>query len=137
MENFKAQAATEMIIILALALIILLHIFIFNTDMVGSVNKKLRAEKARTFLNDIGDAAELVYQQGAGSKTKLYISLPNSINTSTVSGKTISIVFKGTNDTIYRNLDFDVNGTLPKDEGFYWIYLKSKEGHVWINSSTS
>ena len=91
MARNKAQAATEMIIILALALIILLGIFVFNTNTLNSVNTELRIDKARTFVNDIGDSAELVYLQGVGSKTKIYISLPESINTSKISDKTISV----------------------------------------------
>ena len=135
MARNKAQAATEMIIILALALIILLGIFVFNTNTLNSVNTELRIDKARTFVNDIGDSAELVYLQGVGSKTKIYISLPESINTSKISDKTISVTFKGSNDIIYRNLDFDVNGTLPTSEGLFWVYLETMEEYVWINTS--
>jgi len=131
----KAQAGTEMVIVLALALAVLSVMFVVNTDVMGRTNTRIRQSKARTAMDDIGDAAELVYQQGAGSKMKVYIALPDSVQNFTVSGKTISIDFKGNGDTVYRNLDFDVNGTLPAGEGYYWINLEAMQGYVWINTS--
>lgn len=133
MRPKTSQMATEMVVILAGVLIVLLIIVVVNTNIIGSVNTRFRYTKAKVAVNDIGDAAELVYQQGTGSKTKVYISLPNSINTATVSGKTIAINFKGEEDVVYRNLGFDVTGNLPIDESFYWICVESMEGYVLVN----
>ena len=131
----KAQGATELIIILALALAILLTIFAVNTDIMGDVNNRFRYSKARAAVDDMGDAAELVYQQGIGSKTRVYIALPNSVDNVTISGKTIAISFEGTDEVVYRNLGFNVNGSLPRYEGFYWINIESMDGYVLINAS--
>ena len=128
----KSQAATEMIMLLAGALIVLLIIFTVNSDIMGSVNTRLRHTKAKLAVNDIGDAAELVYQQGIGSKTRTYITLPRSINSSIVSGRTISISFRTSKDVVYRNLGFDVSGTLPTQDGFYWICLETTQDYVTI-----
>ena len=42
-----------------------------NTDIMGDVNNRFRYSKARAAVDDMGDAAELVYQQGIGSKTRV------------------------------------------------------------------
>lgn len=129
----RSQLATETIIVLAGALIVLSVIFVVNSDIMSSININIRYTKAKVAVNDIGNAAELVYQQGIGSKTKVYIVLPDSISTTMVSGRTISINFKGEGDVVYRSLGFDVRGALPTHEAFYWICVESMEGYVLIN----
>jgi len=134
MVSTKAQGGTEMLIILALALGILVAIFATNTDVMSGASTRFRYSKARAAVNDIGDAAKLVYEQGTGSRTKVYISLPNSIDSFTASGETIAINFKGNDETVYRNVGFEVNGTLPTRESFYWICIEAMEDNVQISN---
>lgn len=129
----KSQAATEALMVLAGALIVLLVMFVVNSEIMGSVNARLRYTKAKVAVNDIGDAAELVYQQGIGSKTKVYIDLPSSIENSSASGRTLSIQFKASGEIVYRNLGFNVTGILPTEVGFYWMCLESRDEYVSVN----
>jgi len=121
-----------MIIIFAAALIILLGVFAFNSDMMSSVTNQFKYKKARAALDDIGDMAEMVYQQGVGSKTKVYIALPGSINSTSVEDQTISISFTGTDHVVYRNFGFTVNGSLSTNEGFYWVSVEAFDEYVLI-----
>jgi len=130
----QGQVATELLIILAVALGILLITFTVNSDVMQSVGQQHRHQTARTGVNDLGDAAELVYQQGVGSRTTVYLALPNAVASSTVSNKTIKIALAD-GESIYRNVGFVVNGTLPTAEGKYWVTVQAMEGYVLINAS--
>ncbi|MFH1317036.1 MAG: hypothetical protein ABII01_05955 [Candidatus Woesearchaeota archaeon] len=123
-----------MLIILAFALIVLLVIFLVNSDVMSRVSTKFKFSQGRAAVNDIGDAAELVYQQGVGSKTKVYLSLPMGINSFTAEDRTVQINFRGWNESVYRNLGFKIatNRSLPIYEGFYWICIESTEPYVLI-----
>jgi hypothetical protein len=133
MRPKRSQLATETLILLAGALTVLLIIFVANSDIMSSFNARLRHTKAKIAVNDMGDSAELVHQQGIGSKTKTYISLPDSISASTISNKTIAISFHGDVNVVYRTLRFNVTGTIPTSEGSYWICVESMHGYVSIN----
>jgi hypothetical protein len=131
----RGQGATEFVIILAVALIVLTIIFQINGDVITSVTSEYRHTKAKAALDDIGDAAEQVYQQGSGSKSKLYLSLPNNIQNITASNQTLSISFFGVQDSIYRSFGFPISGNLPVDEGFYWITVEAFDSQVVVNST--
>jgi hypothetical protein len=132
----RAQAATEFLIILAAALVVLLVILEVSTETLSSAGSEIRHRKAQNAIDEIADAAELVYQQGVGAKTKVYVSFPNTINTVSITDQTIAITFKGTGqDPVYRNVGFSLNGSIPSDEGFYWITVEAKESVVDISTS--
>lgn len=130
----KAQGASELVIILAVALAVLLVIFVVNTDIMTRTTTRFRFAKATAAVNDIGDASELVYEQGVGSKTRVYLSLPNGISTFTATDKTIQITFRTHGEAVYRNLGFTINATqpLPTKESFYWICIEAQEGITTI-----
>lgn len=128
-KHKKAQGATEFIIIIAVALAVLLVLLAFNTDVLTTSNKQLQETKARTTVNDIADAAEFVYQQGVGSKTRVYGTIPEDVVNASVENRTIKIQLVG-GETTFQNLDFSINGTLPTDEGSYWFCIESLENSI-------
>ncbi len=132
----RCQAAVELIIILAVALIILSIIISFSSDTYTSVSGQFEATKARTAVDDLTDAAKLVYQQGVGSRTKIFVTLPNDIIYTNVTNNLIAIKFYagGNERDVYRTLDFDVSGEIPAEQGNYWMYLESKSGYVSISN---
>jgi hypothetical protein len=129
----KSQTSAESMIILGVFIAIFIFVLSYNNDMTFNFTSKYSSDKARISLNDISRAAQEVYSQGSGAKTRVYISLPENIHNSTVSGKTMEFVLIGQNGnytSIARSFDFNVSGSLPNNTGNHWIYLESTGGLV-------
>lgn len=135
----RGQAAVELIVILAMGLIIMLVILKYSQEVSLSSSGRFESTKAKSLINDLADAAELVYQQGFGSRTKLYVMVPDNVQKTNVSGRTISMRLSagGKDNDVFRNLDFAVTGSIPKGAGNYWIYVESKGDFVEINVNIS
>ena len=132
LSNKKSQAAAEMLIVIAIALSILLIILVINNKIMTGTSGKIESTKARTVVDSMADAAELVYQQGVGSRTRVFVTLPDEIQSFTASNQTLAMqLYTGGNlkDT-YRAFDFNVSGTLPTEDGNYWLYAEAKQGYV-------
>jgi hypothetical protein len=135
----RAQAATELIIILGVALAVFLAIFVSNQQNISNVNTDFEVTKARTALDTIANAAEQVYQQGAGAKTKILVDLPKSMKAYSISNRTITLQLYGpTADiTLYRALDFSLSGSIYLNEGNQWILIQSAGDSVLIGNATA
>ena len=131
-QTKKSQAAVEMIIILAVAMAVLGSIIVVNNKIMTGTSGKIESTKARIAVDNLADSAELVYQQGAGSRTRVFITLPNEIQSFTASQQTLNMQLYAGGDlkNVYRSFDFNVSGTLPTEEGSYWIYTTSIQGSV-------
>ena len=133
--NRRSQVAVEYLVIMAFVLLILLGIISLNQGLLDSFGNQFRASKARIAVDDLADAADSVYIQGVGAQTRVFISLPKGINTTQISNHTLLLSLdapnSGRND-IYRNLKFQVNGFLPREEGNYWITVRAMSGYVLI-----
>lgn len=135
----RCQAAVELIIILAIALVILSIIISLNSDTYTSVSGQFEATKARTAVDDLADAAKLVYQQGVGSRTKIFVTLPSNIIETNVTDNLIAIkLYAGGNEReVYRTLDFDVSGEIPTGQGNYWLYVEAQTNYVSISEDVT
>ncbi len=98
-----------------MALVILSVIIILHQDTYSSVSGRFESEKAKKLVNDIGDAANLVYQQGAGASTRIYVTMPAGVENINLTDNAIviSLVISGIRTDIVRSLPFKINGTLP------------------------
>lgn len=130
----KAQVAVEFVIIFAFILVILLALIAVNQDLVTSINSQLRAAKAKVTINDLSEAAQRVYQQGVGAQTKVFVSIPSGVVNTQVLNQTLLITLAGTTAErdVYGNLNFQVSGFIPSEEGNYWITVKARQGYVVI-----
>ena len=134
----KSQTSFETLIIMAVMIIIILILLVFNTDLSATFSSKYSRDKIKNALEDIANTAELSYNQGIGAKNKVYISLPNIIINSTVSGQTLTFnVYSNVNEEgyvpIYKNLNFNVTGSLPSTAGNHWVILESQGGSVNVS----
>jgi len=123
----KAQAATELLIIMAVGLAILLSIFVLQQKTTTNVSAQFEMTKARALVEDIANAAEQVYQEGQGSKTKIFVTVPENVNSITFSGNSVSINLDAGGEpiTIYRALAFNVSGIVTTEEGKQWITIEN------------
>ncbi len=130
----KGQGATELLIILGIGLAVLLILLQFTSTSLFGYSSSFREKQTTDALVQLKSAAELLYQQGDGAKTEVYITLPEGINTSNVSGKTLRFSFYDGN-TFYRDLSFNVSGNLPISSGGHWIDLEALNGYVYISTN--
>lgn len=132
----KAQASVELLVILAVSLIVLLVIIKTSQDSIDTYDKTLMTVKSKTMLNKITAASDIVFQQGYGAKTKVYVEIPPYVKNITAVDKTLEIEFIN-GDKQYRNLDYDIVGEIPLTEGGYWIELQSMKGFVTLGTNVS
>lgn len=130
----KAQGATEMTIILAIALVALLVIVKYSTEALTETSGAIEAEKANAMLDEIAATAQLIYYQGAGSRTRVYVTIPEEVLNLSIANQRLEMYFYSGGETrvAYRNLGFDVVGSIPVDGGNAWVYIEAKEGYVQI-----
>lgn len=135
----KSQAAVEMTVILAVALIIFLFIFAINRDASTAITGQFESGKAKNAVEDIAQASILVYQQGVGAKTRLFITMPDTVNFVNISDNIILInLYSGGHiRDVYRTLDFAVSGSLGKDGGSRWVDVEAFPGYVYITDNVT
>jgi len=132
----RCQASTELIVIFAIALAILLTVLILNQQTFTATYSQYQTAKAKNVVNDLADAAERLYQQGTGAKTRVYLVIPNDVQFTSAANRTLLInMYAGERNTdIYRSLNFNISGTIPVEEGNYWVTLQARENDVLIGT---
>ncbi len=132
----RGQISSEMMVVLAVVLVVLAFIFTVNQTVMTGVQGEYNARKAKITLDRIVQAGKLVYQQGEGAKTKIYVSIPSNVDTITISGRTISLVMNisGEKSEIFRIADYNMTGNVSRKPGNSWIKLESKQLSVNISN---
>src|SRR3989304_3741368 len=90
----KAQASAEYFIIVAVALLILAPIILYANQTIASSQEELKISTARNAVDRIGEAADLVYTQGSPAKTTMTIFIPDNVNYTLISNKTVQITLR-------------------------------------------
>ncbi|MBI2110368.1 hypothetical protein HYT51_01140 [Candidatus Woesearchaeota archaeon] len=130
MSKKRGQSAMEMAVLLAGGLIFLTTIIFINQDIVRTVETQFKQTRAQAALDDLTNAAELVYQQGAGAKTRLYVNFPSGLHNLSFledsQGNQQRLVFYFvTSGLVERDLDFNISGDFSIEEGSRWITVES------------
>jgi hypothetical protein len=123
-KSNKGQGSTEMIILLSILLVIFLIFLSSNNDLLNSTEKELRSSKVRGAITTLVDGAKLVYSQGLGSSVIIRVPIPGDISSISFANQTITMTSTGT-DTLYETLNFQVSGTIPNQEGIYFVTVES------------
>lgn len=132
----KGQGAVELLIILGVGLAVLLIIFQFSSDSLLSYSSAFAEGQVQDALETLKQDAELVYQQGNGAKTQVYITLPEGIQYTNVTERTLKITFYNGN-SLYRNFDFNITGNLSSHSGGQWIDVEAVSGQVSFSPRTT
>jgi hypothetical protein len=137
MKLKRSQAAVELLVILAVGLTVILAVLTVSNNLVTGTGGRIEKTKSRAAVDSLSDAAELVYQQGVGSRTRVFVTLPDQITGFTASGQTLYMQLHAGGELAdaYRNLDFNISGELPAEAGNYWLYVEAKEGYVQISQN--
>jgi len=130
----RGQASVETIIVLALIVIFLIYIITTNQKMMSMSEKDYTLQKMKFTLETLTQSANLVYKQGIGAKTRVRLSLPAYVQNISIGYRVINVTLNITGKIthLYRTLPFNINGSMPTDEGKYWFMLTSYKDLVEI-----
>jgi len=132
----RGQNAIETLIILAVIIGIFTMMIVVNQDVVKSYNSKFTVDRTNSALNDITNAAQSVYQQGVGAKTRITINFPDGVDNITFKNNIIKFRL-GNNNLIQKKFEFNVTGKLVSNEGRRWVNFESSSNTstIFVNIS--
>ena len=134
----KAQIATEYLIIIAFALMILVPYTIYLTSVSHNFSQDNSINMASNSIRKIGQNADWVYSQGVPSRLEISVIVPENVENITISGK--NIVWKirtssGITD-IYYNSIANLTGSITTNPGYYNVLIQAVPNGVDISVGT-
>lgn len=134
MEHAKSQVSVEFIIVVSALLIIIVSLISVNMQILISHENDVRLIKAQDTLDTIYRSALHVYQQGEHSKDKIFIMIPNAVESINLTDGLIQINLYSDDDEkiLFRTTRFNITGNIPIDEGYYWLNVISKGSYVEV-----
>jgi uncharacterized protein (UPF0333 family) len=134
----KLQAAFEYLVIVSIVLVFMIPIWAYVTSTQRNTSTELALTYAKNTANQIADASNLVYSQGPPAKIRINVYVPYGVDNITILNSTIRFrlnVDSGTTD-IFAFSTAQLNGTLPKKQGYYWIEVEATDDVVRIEQSS-
>jgi hypothetical protein len=139
---WKGQGATELIVLLALIAVVGLVIYSSSQGRLSESSKTLVISQARATVNDLASAASEVYSEGPGARRKVYVTIPEGVNSSRVFINNTMINI-GINLDPVTSTDINTQTTMklvqgadfPTTPGSYWVYVTAEQGYVLIGTS--
>jgi len=132
----KGQAATELIVILAVVLALLGAALFFYSDINNSFSQQFQINKAKIVVADLSSAAQSVYQQGEEARTRVLVSFPSEAKAINFSDESISLELNSGRKA-YRYLGLPLTGTLSLSPGEHWVFVESTANGVSFNEEIS
>jgi hypothetical protein len=137
----KAQGAMELLILLALITFVGLIIYSSSQTSLSQSNKLLITSQARATVNDLASAASEVYSEGVGARRKVYVTIPEGVDSARVYANNTMINI-GLNLSPNTTTDINTQTTMrvvqgadfPTTPGSYWVYVTAQEGYVIIGN---
>jgi hypothetical protein len=135
----KLQIATEYLIIVSFALMVLIPYILYLYSASLQYQEQNSLTIASESVKKIGEACDWVYLQGEPAKLTLKIVVPKNVENITFLNKTIVWKVKtsaGLSD-VYYNCLANVTGSLPNREGEYLVSVEALKGGVKISVASS
>lgn len=132
----RCQYSVEAIVLLSIVLLIVLSIMTFREDLISGVSRNYYSEKSRTSIDLILHTAEMVYNQGSGARSIIFVSIPKEIINITLTNNVlfVNMNITGSFETFFRTVPFNFNGTIPYEEGNYCLLLESSINNVEVST---
>lgn len=137
------QAATETIIILGVALVVVLMFIVLSTDMLKDARVQQNYDDASTSVQTLAEAADSVYAQGEGATRKVMTTLPGDTifgdnytyigrppRSPLASQTGININMNGTD--VHATAGVSLVGQFPSAAGKYPMRVTSRGAYVEI-----
>jgi len=136
MKIFKAQAAFEYMAIFIIVLAFVIPIWFYVISVQGDTTEDLYMTYTKTAVDKIAQSADLVYSQGYPAKIKVKVYIPQNVIDVSFDQKTV--VFKVRVDShesyITATSTATLTGSIPSDEGVYWLNVEATNDHVQISA---
>ncbi|MFB6145143.1 MAG: hypothetical protein ABEJ99_01410 [Candidatus Nanohaloarchaea archaeon] len=128
----KGQAAIEYMTVLGIALVLSAPFVIKAQGSILKLRSGSASLTAQDTLNDIEVAAETVSAAGEPATRTFVITIPNSVNSTSVGNRQVKILLNDPSGaTSYsRSFSFNVTGSLPSSGGKYRLKTEAKNGGV-------
>jgi hypothetical protein len=134
----KAQIATEYMMIIAFALLILVPYTLYLTNVSQNFSQDNSLAVASNSIKKIGQNADWVYSQGMPSKLEISVMIPDNVENITISGKSILCKIRtsaGISDVYYDSIA-NLTGNLTTSPGYYNVIIQAVESGVQISVGT-
>ncbi|MFT7615314.1 MAG: hypothetical protein ACI8Y7_000120 [Candidatus Woesearchaeota archaeon] len=131
--TLRAQSSVESIVIFSLLLIILIIIITASSDSISNYRYVQANSLLDSTLAKSIDTADYVYLQGSGSKQKLFIELPNSMNNTVINASILELHILGEDGNIIiyaRGANQQLAGTFPSTPGRHLITVTANDTHA-------
>ncbi len=135
----RAQAAVELLIILAIAMTMLGAIIATGEKQMSHGQTILRLEQTRSSVNDLANAANVAYREGDGSVRMVRFTIPDGVAPERVfvEGKFINVgvYVEGGESDVNAMSEAELKGSLPTSPGTYYVYAGARQGCVVIGAN--
>ncbi len=128
----RSQASLEFFIIVSLVLLMLYPLWITLFSSVTGQQEELRVSYARTAVERVRQAADLVYVQGEPAQVSVRVYIPEGVENYTLSGEVIELNVRnraGITDIVAFS-NGNMTGELPTTAGYHTLRIKAVGGLV-------
>lgn len=137
----KSQVATEYLIIVSFALMVLIPYILYLTNMSQGFSEDNILTTASDSVQKIGQTADLVYSRGEPAKLTISILMPSNVQEINFTHKTMNWKVKtssGVSDVYYNSVaTFNMTSWLPTTPSYYDVIVEAIGSEVYINVSSS
>ena len=134
----KLQIAMEYLIIVGVVLVFLIPIWVYVTVSQNEALGDLSLSYARTAVEKLRSAADMVYSQGAPAKVRQNVYFPSGLEEAALQGSSVVLTVR-----TYAGLSNvsavckgNLTGALPQEEGNYLFTVEAIDHTVSITYAT-
>jgi len=130
----KGQTAFEFMVIAIFVLAFITPIWVYLGQIQTQTNDQFTLSYAKNVVNQIAKKADLVYSQRMDASVKIEVYIPMGVERINISGNEINMhvsSLSGSTD-VYATSSAQMQGSLPANEGLYWVLIKAEGDYVNI-----
>ncbi len=128
----KGQAAAELLIILAVAIVVLIAIYSFSFEAITDIGQEQIIETAQTSVKDLANATNDVYEQGVGAKKRVFYQVPGNVDESKSGIEGNAFVLNVLKSDVYASANTCLLGEMPTSTGGHFVWLTAQEQCVFV-----
>ena len=123
----RGQGSTEYVMLLGIVLIVVLPLYLFSADTIGDSFRRSNVEDA---LGNVVIASNELNELGRGNKRIVKIQVPSGVDAFYTGAGEIVYSINGVN--VSADIDFEVLGELPINEGLHSVRIRSIDDGVIV-----
>ena len=119
----KAQAAVEYLLLIGFLLVMVIPLFLYASQ---STSRNVKVTQADDAIRSLATAAREVYALGEGAKKAVWVTIPGSVQSISLSNKEITMTFllEGTSTEVHYPIPGPMSGTVPTTRGTYHLTVE-------------